>query len=83
MTKPIARHDYPPEKFPITLQLLSSKTGKVVWERTVTIDEARALAKIEIPSFAGTEHYPVLAEIRYADGTTAPAEVRYRGGLPQ
>ena len=83
MTKPIARHYYPPEKFPITLQLLSSKTGKAVWSRTVTIDEARALAKIEIPSFMGTEHYPVLAEILYADGTTAPAEVRGPRGLPQ
>lgn len=81
--KPIARHNYPPEKFPITLQLLSGKTGKVVWSRTVTVDEARSLAKIEIPSFAGTEHYPVLAEIIYADGTTAPADVRYRGSLPQ
>ena len=83
MTKPIARHDYPPEKFPITLQLLSGKTGAVVWSRTVTIDEARSLAKIEIPSFAGTEHYPVLAEILYADGTAAPAEVRYREVLSQ
>ena len=78
--KPIARHDYPPEKFPLTLRLLSGKTGAIVWERTVTIDEARALAKIEIPSFQGTEHYPVLAEILYADGTTAPAD---RGAPPQ
>jgi hypothetical protein len=68
--KPIARHDYLPEKFPLTLRLLSGKTGAIVWERTVTIDEARTLAKIEIPSFMGTDHYPVLAEILYADGTT-------------
>ena len=88
MLKPIARHDYPPEwalteKYPLTLRLLSGKTGEIVWSRTVTIDEARALAKVEIPSFIGTEHYPVLAEIIYADGTTAPADVRYRGSLPQ
>jgi hypothetical protein len=83
VTKPIARHDYPPEKFPLTLRLLSGKTGEVVWSRTVTIDEARALAKVEIPSFADTEHYPVLAEILYADGTTSPAEVRGARGLPQ
>jgi hypothetical protein len=49
----------------------------------VTLDEARSLAKIEIPSFAGTEHYPVLAEILYADGTTAPADVRYHEGRSQ
>jgi len=82
VTKPIARYDYPPDKFPLTLRCLSGKTGEVVWSRTVTIDEARALAKIEIPSFMGTDHYPVLAEILYADGTTAPAEMRYRGYLP-
>jgi hypothetical protein len=83
MPKPIARHDYPPEKFPLTLRLLSGKTGAVVWSRTVTIDEARALAKVEIPSFAGTEHYPVLVEILDADGSTAPTGSRTRGGLPQ
>lgn len=68
MTKPIARHDYPPEKFPLTIRLLSGKTGEVVWSRTVTVDEARALAKIEIPSFSDTEHYPVLAEIPCLSG---------------
>jgi len=83
MPKPIARHDYTPDKFPITLRLLSSKTGAVVWSRTVTIDEARALAKVEIPSFIGTEHYPVLAEIVYADGTTGPAKMHGPKGLPQ
>lgn len=83
MTKPTARHDYPSTKFPITLRVLSSKTGAIVWSRTVTLDEARGPAKIEIPSFAGTEHYPVLAEIVYADGTTEPAEVRYREGRTQ
>jgi len=66
---PHARHDLPPEKFPFTLKLVSGTTGAVVWSRTVTIDEARALAKVEIPSFAGSEHYPVRAEIEYADGT--------------
>ena len=71
MTKPTARHDYSPEKFPLTMRIYSSKTGEVVWSRTVTLDEARGLAKIEIPSYAGTEHYPVRAEIAYADGTIA------------
>ena len=73
MTKPIARHDYPPEKFPLTLQLYSGKTGELVWSRTVTINEARTLAKIEIPSYAGTEHWPVWSTITYADGTPGPA----------
>ncbi len=71
MTKPTARHDYSPEKFPLTMRIYSGKTGAVVWSRTVTLDEARSLAKIEIPSYAGTEHYPVRAEIAYADGTIA------------
>ena len=71
MTKPTARHDYSPEKFPLTMRIYSGKTGEVVWSRTVTRDEARGLAKIEIPSYAGTEHYPVRAEIAYADGTIA------------
>ena len=70
-TKPIARHDYAPEKFPITYRLYSGKTGECLWSRTVSLDEARALAKIEIPSYRGTEHYPVRAEIAYADGTIA------------
>ncbi len=71
MTKtPIPRlHNYPPEKFPITLQLYSGKTGECVWSRTVTLDEARSLAKIEIPGYAGTVHYPVRAVVTYADGT--------------
>lgn len=83
VTKPILRQDYPLDKFPITIRLLSGKTGAVVWSRTVTLDEARTRAKVEIPSFTGTEHYPVLAEIVYADGTPAPADadVRYRAGL--
>jgi len=67
----VARHDYPPEKFPLTLRLRSGKTGAVVWSRTVTLDEARGLAKIDVPSFRGTEHYPVHSEILYADETTS------------
>jgi hypothetical protein len=43
----------------------------VLWSRTVTLDEARQLAKVKIPGYAGTEHYPVSVEIVYADGTTA------------
>ncbi len=70
MTKPTARHDLPPEKFPLTLRLYSGKTGEVVWSRTVTLEEAQQLAKVEIPSYANTEHYPVRAEVTYADGTT-------------
>ena len=49
------------------MQLVSGATGEVVWSRTVTLDEARGLAKVEIPSFVGSEHYPVRAEIEYAD----------------
>ena len=71
MTKPTARHDYSPEKFPLTIRLYSGKTGEVVWSRTVTLDEARGLAKIALPGYANTEHYPVRAEIAYADGTIA------------
>ena len=69
--KPTARHDYPPEKFPLTMRIFSGKTDEVVWSRTVTLDEARGLAKIEIPGFQNTEHYPVRVEITYADGTQA------------
>jgi hypothetical protein len=69
--KPIARHNYPPEKFPLTLRLYSGKTTELLWSRTVTLDEARSLAKIEIPGYAGTEHYPVRVEITYADGTAS------------
>ncbi len=68
--KPTARHDLTPDKFPFTIKLVSGTTGEVVWSRTVTIDEARNIAKVEIPSFAGSDHYPVRAEITYADGTT-------------
>jgi hypothetical protein len=67
---PSARHDLPPKKFPLTFRIYSSKTGECVWSRTVTRDEARTLAKVEIPSFAESEHYPVRVEITYADGTT-------------
>jgi hypothetical protein len=66
---PVARHNYSPEKFPITFRLYSGKTGELLWSRTVTIDEARTLAKVEVPGYADTEHYPVRTEILYADGT--------------
>lgn len=62
-----ARHDYPPEKFPLTMRLVSGTTGEVVWSRTVTLDEARTLATIEIPSFANSKHWPVRAEILTSD----------------
>ena len=71
MTLPSARHDLLRERYPLTLRIYSGKTGDVVWSRTVTLDEARQLAKVEIPGYAGTEHYPVRVEITYADGTTA------------
>lgn len=72
--KPTARHDFSPEKFPLTMRLYSGKTGEIVWSRTVTIDEARTLAKVDIPSYAGSEHYPVRAEIICADGTPATGD---------
>ncbi len=65
-----ARHDFSPTKFPLTIKLYSSKTGELLWARAVTLDEARGLAKVEIPGYGGTEHYPVRVEIEYADGTT-------------
>lgn len=74
--KPIARHNYPPEKFPLTLRLYSGKTNELLWSRTVTIDEARSCAKIEIPGYAATEHYPVRAEILCADGTDGSSTTR-------
>jgi hypothetical protein len=67
---PHVRQDLSPDKFPMTLTLYSGTTGAAVWSRTVTLDEARTLAKIEIPSFADSEHYPVCVECTFADGTT-------------
>lgn len=67
---PISKHLFDPKQFPVTIRLVSGTTDAVVWERIVTIEEARDLARVEIPSFANTEHYPVRAEIHYADGTT-------------
>lgn len=67
---PHVRHDLSERKFPITARLISGTTGEVVWSRTITFDEARSLAKIEIPSFAQTHHHPVRAEVEYADGTS-------------
>jgi hypothetical protein len=69
--KPVSKHLLDPKQYPVTIQLVSGTTGTVVWERTVTLAEAKDLAHVEIPSFANTEHYPVRAEIYYADGTTA------------
>lgn len=67
---PYARHDLSPEKFPLKIKFISGTTGEVVWSRVVTINEARELAKVEVPSFVASRHYPVHAEIEYADGTT-------------
>jgi hypothetical protein len=68
--KPTARHDYPVSKFPVTYRLYSGKTGELLWERTVSLGDARNLARVEVPGYAGTEHYPVRAEITYGDGTS-------------
>jgi hypothetical protein len=68
--KPISTHLLDPKQYPLTIRLVSGTTGAVVWERTVTLGEAKSFALIKIPSFANTEHYPVRAEIHYADGTT-------------
>jgi hypothetical protein len=68
--KPVSKHLLDPKQFPVTIRLVSGTTGAMVWERVVTIEEARDLARVEIPSFANTEHYPVRADIHDADGTT-------------
>lgn len=71
MTKPTQKVLLPPEKFPLKMQLYSGDTtNELLWERTVTLAEAEKLSEIEIPSFKDTRHYPVRAEIHYADGTT-------------
>lgn len=69
--KPSARHNFASDKFPITTRIYSGKTGELVWSRTVTLDEARSLTKVEIPSYKDTEHFPVRVEIILADGTTS------------
>ncbi len=66
---PHVRADLSPRKFPVAMKLVSGKTDEVLWSRVITLDEAEAQAKIEIPSYANTEHCPVRAEIEYADGT--------------
>lgn len=67
--KPIACHDFSPEKYPITIRIRSGKTGKELWWRTITLDEARTRPRIEIPSYAGSEHWPVHVDVAYADET--------------
>lgn len=63
--KPRARHDLTPDQFPLTIRVYSGKTNELLWSRTITLLEARGVAKIDIPGYAGTEHYPVRAEIEY------------------
>lgn len=66
----VTRHNFSPTKFPIAIRIYSGKTKEVIWSREITLEEARSLAKVDIPGYAGTEHYPVRTEIAYADGTT-------------
>lgn len=61
--------DLLPRKFPVIMKLVSGKTDEILWSRVITLDEAEARVKIEVPSYTNTEHYPVRAEIEYADGT--------------
>jgi hypothetical protein len=68
---PTVRHNYTPDKFPLTLSLYSGKTGELLWSRTVTFEEAAFLARIDVPGYANTEHYPVRSEIRFASGEIA------------
>jgi hypothetical protein len=51
--------------FPITIRIRSGKTGELLWSRTITRDEARQLASLEVPSYYGTEHYPAPTEVTY------------------
>jgi hypothetical protein len=69
--KPSRRHDLAANKYPLTIALYSGKTDELLWSRVVTLDEARQLVKVEIPGYANTEHYPVRAEVTFADGTTS------------
>lgn len=75
MKKPTTRHDFTPDKFPLTIRIYSGKTEQVLWSRTVTLDDARSLARLEIPSYSNTEHWPVRAEMVYADGTVKSEDV--------
>lgn len=62
-------HLLPASAYPLTIKIVSGTTGEIVWSRKIDLIEAKTLAKIEIPSFKDTEHYPVRTEIEYADGT--------------
>jgi hypothetical protein len=73
-TRPL--HNYAPEKFPLTIRIKSGKTDAVIWSRTITLEEARGPALVKIPGYAGTEHYPVRAEVDCADGTSAHDDAR-------
>lgn len=63
-------HFLPSTSFPLTIKILSGKTGEVLWSRTVTLAEAKGIASVQVPGYGSTEHYPVSVEFTYGDGTT-------------
>lgn len=58
----------PPEKFPVTIRLIS-RTGEELWKQVLPQPDSGVLEAVKVPGFGGTEHVPVRAIIEYGDGT--------------
>jgi len=64
MSKNVARHNFPPELFPITVEALHPDTRAVVW--TATLHRAGAL---EIPPLKMQLGHPVAIRMTFGDGS--------------
>lgn len=70
MTPRIANYSLPSSSFPLTITIFSGKTDEILWQQTISLDDARQIAKLHVPGYGNTEHYPVRVEYKYGDGTT-------------
>lgn len=66
MSLPELRQNFPRHMFPITLRIYSGKDGAEIWTHTSKEPE-----RVQVPGYAGTEHYPVRVRIEFADGTSS------------
>lgn len=78
MTTPTKVIDFPPEKFPITIETFHPITGEVVWTVTIEQPPKGKRVVIEVPPLKNLLGHPVSVRVKFADGTedviAAPGE---------
>lgn len=69
------RYDYPPEKYPITIEALHFATGAVVWTKTVAEPPGDVSAVVYIPPLRKQLGHRVRIRVSFGDGTVQEEQI--------